>query len=411
MKKIAVIGGGPAGMMAAYAAARNAEVILFEKNEKLGKKLFLTGKGRCNITNARPQEDFFANIPKNSKFLYSAFHALSNEQLLALFNQFGLKTKVERGGRVFPLSDKSSDVIKTLQSMLNSRNVKICLGTHVQNVLKKNGVICGIRVDETNILFDRVILACGGMSYPSTGSNGEGYKIAKSVGHQVCDLHPSLIPLIAKFPEICKKLMGCSLKNVKVTLVEKNKRKFEGIGEMLFTHFGLSGPLILSASAHISDYTFSDTRIGIGLKPGLDEKGLERRIWRDFSNEPNSSLKNCLFGLLPRKIGFVIVNRAQINEKKPVNQVTKEERKKLINEIKNFCIPISATRDLTEAIVTRGGIMLTEINASTMESKLVNGLYFAGEMLDVDAYTGGYNLQIAFSTGYLAGRSAVDNLN
>ena len=409
--RIAVVGGGPAGMMAAYAAASSAEVALFEKNEKLGKKLFLTGKGRCNITNARPQEDFFSNIPGNAKFLYSAFDAFSNNDLIRLLNHHGLATKVERGGRVFPASDKSSDVIKTLQNMLHSKKVQIQLGRHVQEILIRDGRACGIKVEGKNIFFDKVILACGGMSYPVTGSNGEGYEMARKAGHSMKELYPSLIPLVAKYPEICRKLMGLTLKNVRVTLQEKGKKRFESIGEMLFTYFGVSGPLILSASAHLSDYSFADTKICIDLKPALDEIKLETRILRDFAEMPNNQLKITLQRLLPKMLCGEILEIAGLNGKKPVNFVTKEERKKLISVIKNFCIPICGTRDLEEAIVTRGGITLKEINASKMQSKLVPGLYFAGEMLDVDAYTGGYNLQIAFSTGYLAGRSAAENLD
>jgi predicted Rossmann fold flavoprotein len=409
--KIAVVGGGPAGMMAAYAAATTAEVTLFEKNEKLGKKLFLTGKGRCNITNARPQEDFFSNIPGNAKFLYSALNAFSNDDLIHLLNRYGLETKVERGERVFPASDKSSDVIKTLQNMLRSKKVQIRLGCHVQEILIRENRVYGIKAEGKNILFDKVILACGGMSYPTTGSNGEGYELAKRAGHSVQALHPSLIPLVARYPEICRKLMGLSLKNVRLTLLEKGKKKFESIGEMLFTHFGISGPLVLSASAHLSDYTFVDTKVCIDLKPALDEAKLEARILRDFAEAPNQQLRSTLPRLLPKALSEEILEIAGINGKKTVNFVTKEERKELISLIKNFCIPILGTRSLDEAIVTRGGITLREINASKMQSKQLPGLYFAGEMLDVDAYTGGYNLQIAFSTGYLAGRSAAENLD
>lgn len=406
MRKIAVIGGGPAGMMAAYAAAETAEVTLFEKNEKLGKKLFLTGKGRCNITNARPQEDFFANIPGNAKFLYSAFHALSNDDLLQLLRAHGLETKTERGGRVFPASDKSSDVIKTLQAMLRSRNVQIRLNSHVQQLLIREDAVCGVRVNGQTFAFDGVILACGGVSYPSTGSNGEGYELAKGAGHTIRALHPSLIPLRAKRPEVCRRLMGLSLKNVRVTLLERGKVRYQEVGEMLFTHFGLSGPLILSASAHLSDYAFADTKIRIDLKPALDEQKLEARILRDFGETPNSQLKTILPRLLPKALCSEVLERAEINEKKAVNIVTKEERKRLVVVLKNFEVSIDGTRSIDEAIVTRGGITLKEVNASKMQSKLLSGLYFAGEMLDVDAYTGGYNLQIAFSTGYLAGKSA-----
>lgn len=412
MNTVAVVGGGPAGMMAAYAAAMGgARVALFEKNEKLGKKLFLTGKGRCNITNARPQEEFFSNIPGNAKFLYSAFGALDNTELLALLAQYGLQTKVERGGRVFPVSDKSSDVIRTLERMLRDAGVEVRLHAGVDRLLLREGRVAGVVREGHAIPFDAVILACGGLSYPSTGSTGEGYALAEAAGHTVQPLHPSLIPLVAKYPERCRAMMGLTLKNVRASLWERGKCRFTEVGELLFTHFGLSGPLILSASAHIADYTFQDTCVRIDLKPGLDEAKLDARILRDFQEAPNLQLKTALGGLLPRGICGELLEVANLNGQKPVNAVTREERRRLVQQMKAFQVPIVGTRSIDEAIITRGGVSLREVNASRMQSKRCPGLYFAGEMLDVDAYTGGYNLQIAFSTGFLAGKSAAENVN
>ena len=412
MNTIAVIGGGPAGMMAAYAAAMGgARVTLFEKNEKLGKKLFLTGKGRCNITNARPQEEFFSNIPGNAKFLYSAFGALNNAELLDLLARYGLQTKVERGGRVFPVSDKSSDVIRTLERMLRDAGVEVRLHADVERLLISDGRAAGIVQGGRRMPFDAVILACGGLSYPSTGSTGEGYTLAKAAGHTVQPLHPSLIPLVAKYPERCRAMMGLTLKNVRASLWEGGKCRFTEVGELLFTHFGLSGPLILSASAHIADYIFQDTCIRIDLKPGLDEAKLDMRILRDFQESPNLQLKNAMARLLPRGIVEEVLDAANLNGQKAVNAVTREERRRLVQQMKDFQVPIAGTCGIEEAIITRGGVSLREVNASKMQSKHCSGLYFAGEMLDVDAYTGGYNLQIAFSTGYLAGKSAAENVN
>ncbi len=404
--RLAVIGGGPAGMMAAIAAAGSCQVVLFEKNEKLGKKLFLTGKGRCNITNARDREDFFDNIPKNPRFLYSAFSSLDNTELVEFFENNGLPTKVEQGKRVFPVSDKSSDVIRTLEKVLRQKGVEVRLHSRITDILAVDGKVTGIKTDRGTEKFDRVILASGGMSYPVTGSDGYFHELLAEKGHTVVPVHPSLIPLVAKDQQFCRELMGLSLRNVRLTLTEKGREMFTDVGEMLFTHFGVTGPLVLSASAHIKDYDFSDTCIHIDLKPGLDEKELDERLIRDIREYNTVTIKNMLRKLLPQAIIIPVLKDAGIDPDKKTSSLTKEERHGLVRAVKDLQVKIEKTRKLEEAIITRGGVEVKEVNPSTMESKVIKGLYLAGELLDVDAYTGGYNLQIAFSTGYLAGKSA-----
>ncbi|MGI6663969.1 MAG: NAD(P)/FAD-dependent oxidoreductase [Christensenellaceae bacterium] len=405
-KKVAVIGGGPAGMMAAYTATTSGhEVTLFEQNEKLGKKLFLTGKGRCNVTNARPQGEFFQYIPTNAKFLYSAFYCFSNEDLLALLETQGVATKVERGMRVFPASDKSSDIIRALANLLKKAGVNVRYETSVEALLVEAGQVVGLKTRHGREMFERVVLATGGLSYPSTGSTGLGHKMAEQVGHTIVPMRPSLIPFTIQEQALCKRLMGLTLKNVTLTLFEKGKKRYAEQGEVLFTHFGVSGPLVLSASAHIKDDRFTETRIEIDLKPALDEKTLDARIIRDFNEAKNKQLKNALFSLFPKNLAPEIIAKANIDGEKYVNSITKEERKRLAETTKHFSLTVTGTRKIDEAIITRGGVSVKDINASTMESKKVAGLFFAGEMMDVDGYTGGYNLQIAFSTGYLAGIS------
>ena len=406
--RIAVIGGGPAGMMAAYAASSGGNVTLFEKNEKLGKKLFLTGKGRCNITNARGRDDFFSNIPNNPKFLYSAFSRLSNDDLIALLNRSGLETAVERGQRVFPASGKSSDVIRTLEAMLRNSGVTVRLNTPVEDIILEDGAVRGLMVKGRTEAFDKVIFASGGASYPTTGSDGSGYDLMKKAGHTVTDIHPSLIPLVCREKEMVRDLSGLSLRNVEVSFYERGKLLYRDRGEMLFTHFGLSGPLILSASAHIRDYGFNDSVISIDMKPALYEEQLNQRLLRDFSEEQNILLRNALVRLVPRNLAPYIMKYAGIPESRVVNSISREERKNLVRALKDFRLKITDTRPLAEAIITRGGVSLKEIDPRTMESRIVKGLYLAGEVLDIDAYTGGYNLQIAFSTGYLAGISALN---
>ena len=328
-------------MMAAFAAARTDTVTLYEKNEKLGKKLFLTGKGRCNITNAGEPEDFFNHIPGNAKFLYSAFSCFSNKDLIALLNTKGLTTKTERGGRIFPASDKSSDVIKTLSGMLAEVGVKVCFNSHVEEILVRESRVTGLKVDGEQRAFDKVILATGGLSYPKTGSTGEGYAMAQTLGHRLKTPHPSLIPLVAHDISLCRRLMGVSLKNVAMHLYEKGKKTYSGLGEMLFTHFGVTGPLILSASAYIRDYTFADTYIALDLKPGLDDQKLDERILRDFSEFSNKQLKNAINKLLPRALCPEVINYAGLDGEKYVNETTRTERLRLISAIKAFTIGLS----------------------------------------------------------------------
>ncbi len=404
--KVAVIGGGAAGMMAAYAAAsRGAEVTLFEKNEKLGKKLYITGKGRCNITNACDIEDFFPNIPTNPKFLYSALYTFSNDALISLLNEYGLETKVERGARVFPVSDKSSDVIRTLHNMVIDSGATVRLKEEVKSLIIKDGRLKGIVTQEGKKLFDRVIICTGGLSYPSTGSTGDGYQFALSAGHAVKQTEPSLVALCVKQANLLKEAQGLTLKNVKLTLQNRGRILYQEQGEMLITHFGVSGPLVLSASAHLKG-DLKDSILTIDLKPALTEEVLEKRILRDFSQEQNKQLKNALNKLLPKSMTGIMLEYAGLDANKFVHDITRQERDTLTKSIKNFKLDIQSKRSVKEAIITRGGVDVKQIDPSTMESKVVKGLYFAGEVVDVDGYTGGFNLQIAFSTGYLAGMSA-----
>lgn len=406
---VVVIGGGPAGILAAGAAGeRGRKVLLIEKNEKLGKKLFITGKGRCNITNAAEMDEFMGYIPKNSKFLFSAFKALNNNDLIAMLNELGLRTKVERGGRVFPESDKSSDVLKALQKYLDKNHVEVMLNTTVKEIKTDGASVQSIQLSNGKTIdCESVIICTGGLSYPQTGSTGEGHEFAKTAGHTITDLFPSLIPLVVK-EDYIKELQGLSLKNVSIKVIADNKAIYEDFGEMLFTHYGLSGPIILSASFYISDHLRkrSNIKVSIDLKPALSEEELDKRVLKDFNEKLNKQFKNALDALLPQKLIPLIIKLSKIDENKEVNQITKEERKQLISLLKNFEFNITGTRPIAEAIVTSGGVSLKEINPKTMESKLIQGLYFAGEVMDLDAFTGGFNLQIAFSTGYTAGSNA-----
>ena len=401
---VIVIGGGPAGMLAAISASEQGnKVIILEKMNSLGKKLCITGKGRCNITSSLPIDEFIKNIPGNGRFLYSAFQNFTNQDILNLLNKQGLKTKEERGNRIFPITDRASDVLDALIAKLKKQNVKIITNTRVQDIIVENNKIKGVIANNKKYEADKVILATGGESYPTTGSNGDGYELAKKVGHTVTAIKPSLVALTAKTAsqEICKKLQGLSLKNVGIKIIKDNKEIYEDFGEMLFTHFGVSGPTVLSASAHLVRTDLKNVKMIIDLKPALSEEKLEERILRDFMEEKNKEFKNSLDKLLPKKMIPVIVEIMNLNKK--VNEIKKEERKKLVKLLKNFEIEIESFRPVEEAIVTAGGINIKEINPKTMESKLVKGLYFAGEIIDVDAYTGGFNLQIAYSTGYTAG--------
>lgn len=383
---------------------KNGEkVIILEKMNSLGKKLCITGKGRCNITSSLPIEDFIKNIPGNGKFLYSALNNFTNEDIINLLKEEGLEVKEERGNRVFPITDSAKDVLKTFLKILKKYNVKIITDERVIEILKKDGEVHGVRTEKKVYNDEKVVLATGGKSYPMTGSNGDGYILAKKMGHTITEIRPSLVALTSKNEslEVCQALQGLSLKNVGVKLIRDEKNIYEDFGEMLFTHFGVSGPTILSSSAHLVRKGIENTKLVIDLKPALSDEKLDERIIRDFNEEKNKEFKNSLEKLLPKKLIPVIISKMGLEKK--VNEVTKEERKKLVNILKRFEIEISGFRPVEEAIVTAGGVSIKEINPKTMESKLVKGLYFAGEIIDVDAYTGGFNLQIAYSTGYTAG--------
>jgi len=401
--KAVVVGGGPAGMLAAAAAAqRGHEVTLVEKNEKLGKKLYITGKGRCNLTNAADFEAFFRNIPRNPKFLYSAFSAFGNADLIALVESLGVPLKKERGGRVFPVSDKSSDVISALARHLKNCGAQVALNTAVRSIDIKDGRVFGVRTEGGYLPCDAAVIATGGVSYPLTGSTGDGYAFARAAGHTVLPPKPALIPMVTK-EDWPKALAGLTLKNVRLTAFSGKKAVFEEIGEMLFTHFGVSGPLVLSASSLVRQD--DEVELSIDLKPGLTAQQLDARVLRDFAAYANKSVRNGMADLLPQRLIPVVLSEAGVEEEKHVHQITKEERAAIVGTLKALKLHVAGYRPIQEAIVTRGGVSVKEINPSTMESRLVKGLYFAGEVIDVDALTGGFNLQIAFSTGYLAGSS------
>lgn len=413
--KTIVIGGGPAGMLAGISAAENGDkVIILEKMEKTGKKLLITGKGRCNITNNGDLDEFMKNIPENSKFLFSSFNQYSNKDIVSLLNSEGVSTKVERGGRVFPVSDKSIDVLEALKRKLKKLDVEIKTNFEVTKILTEAGVIKGIEGKNKEQLFaDKVILATGGMSYPVTGSTGDGYKMAAELGHTVTEIKPSLVPLIStgKSKELCQEMQGLSLKNIAIKIKCEDKEIYNDFGEMLFTHFGVSGPVILSASAVLVRYKNitklmqeNKVKLVIDLKPALDNQKLDHRILRDFEELKNKEFKNSLEKLLPRKMINTFIKLTGIDPEKRVNVITKEERKTIVNTLKNFEITLNGFGSIDEAIITKGGIALKEINPKTMESKIIKGLYFAGEIMDLDAFTGGFNLQIAWSTGYSAGK-------
>lgn len=419
--KVVVIGGGPAGMMAAITSAKQGnDVILLEKMKSCGRKLLITGKGRCNITSSLPMDKFIENIPENGKFLYSAFKNFTNQDIITLLKENNVNVKEERGNRIFPLSDRSLDVLQAFENEMKKNNVKIYTETEVKEIKIKDNVVnkviylnkrSGI-VEE--ILTEKVILATGGKSYPLTGSTGDGYKIAKKLGHTITKISGSLVPLISKNEDLqlCQAMQGLSLRNISMKIVdeEKNKKIYEDFGELLFTHFGVSGPTILSSSAHILRYKNVEEllqkgkiKLQIDLKPALNEEKLNLRLLRDFDKFKNKQIINSLNELLPKKMIEPVIKKAKIKNEKRINEITKQERENLIRVIKCFEITISGFRPIEEAIITRGGINVKEINPKTMESKLIKGLYFAGEIIDVDAYTGGFNLQIAYSTGYTAG--------
>lgn len=408
MKKVLVIGGGAAGMMAAVAAAGNgAQVLLLEKNEKLGKKLFITGKGRCNITNAADLEDLFSAVVSNPKFLYSSFYSFTNDQVISFFEELGVQTKVERGGRVFPVSDHSSDVIRALEREMDRLGVEIRLRTEVKELIIENSTVKGVLLSSGKKMYvDAVIAATGGISYPSTGSTGDGYRFAGQCGHKVTELLPSLVPMEVK-EWYARELMGLSLRNIEIRVTDGKKKLYQEFGEMLFTHYGVTGPVILSASSIVGKkLKEKELTLHIDLKPALTEEQLDKRVLREFEENHNRQFKNAVDSLFPSKLRPIMVELSGIPEEKKVHEITKEERLHFVRLIKDFTMTLSGLRGYKEAIITKGGVSVKEIDPGTMKSKLVKGLYFAGEVLDLDAVTGGYNLQIAWSTGYLAGINA-----
>lgn len=409
MKKIVVAGGGPAGMMAAIQSAkRGNQVVLFEKNEKLGKKLFITGKGRCNITNACDVSDLFSHVISNPKFLYSAFYRFTNGDMVAFLNELGLKTKEERGKRIFPASDKSSDVIRALQNECRKQGVAVQLNTAVRDLIVSGGAVKGVELNGGKCKeADAVILATGGVSYPSTGSTGEGLKMAEKWGHSVTALRPGLTGMTIR-ENYGAKMMGLTLKNCSIWIEEKGKKKpiYQGFGELLFTHYGVSGPLILSASSQVGDrMERAQLTLHVDLKPALMPEQVQKRLLKEFEDRRNCDLHNALGSLLPKSMIPVFLEYCRLKPDAKVNRITREERLKIEESLKDFSMTLTGLRGMDEAIITRGGIRVKEVNPATMESKLVSGLYFAGEILDVDALTGGFNLQIAWSTGYTAGSS------
>ena len=412
MSHVIVVGGGAAGMFAAIAAAKNGhQVTLYEKNEKLGKKIFITGKGRCNITNAADMEELFDAVVTNSKFLYSSFYGYTNQNVIDFFEDAGVPVKIERGNRVFPISDHASDVIRALEREMKKVGVKVCLNTEVKSVEAEKGKFNKVVLkDTTTQTADACIVATGGLSYRSTGSTGDGFRFAENVGHKVTQCFPSLVPMETKEPWICE-LQGLSLRNVEAKILDGKKELYKDFGEMLFTHFGVSGPLIISASSYVGK-KFMDKNgqkkeltLEIDLKPALTEEQLDQRVLRDFEENHNRQFKNAITKLFPTKLIPVMLELGGIDPEKKVNSIEKEERKQFVHLIKHFRMTLTGLRDYPEAIITKGGVNVKEIDPGTMESKLVKGLYFAGEVLDLDALTGGFNLQIAWSTGYAAGNA------
>ncbi len=402
MKKTIVIGGGAAGMMAAYTASKNTSVILLEKNEKLGKKLYITGKGRCNLSNDSALNEFLENVVTNPKFLYGSLAVFSPSDTMNFFENSGLSLKVERGKRVFPASDRASDVTKTLEKLLIHNGVDIRLNTNVESILVEDGKVVGVSTAKGRIFSDSVIVCTGGISYPLTGSTGDGYKFALNVGHEIVAPRPALvgIDLVGGW---FKDVQGLSLKNVTLTAKRGEKVVFSEFGEMLFTHFGISGPIVLSCSSVINKFNAREINLFLDLKPALDEQVLENRLLREFQSDNRKNLASAIRSLLPKHLVDILIKLAEVNGNKNCSEITAEMRKRIVKTLKNFPLKIQSLRPIEEAIVTSGGVSVKGINPKTMESKLVNGLFFAGEVVDVDAFTGGYNIQIAFSTGYLAG--------
>ncbi len=407
MSKILIVGGGAAGMMASVFAARNGhEVHIFEKNEKTGKKLYITGKGRCNLTNACDMDTLFTSVCTNEKFLYSAFYGFTNQDVMNFFEEAGVKLKTERGNRVFPMSDRSGDILDALRRQMKKSGVQVQLNTEVSDILTKDGQASGICLsDDRTIMGDAVIVATGGLSYASTGSTGDGYHFAEQLGHKVSPCQPSLVPFNIR-EAFVKELQGLSLKNVEIHIRSGKKELYREFGEMLFTHFGVSGPLILTASSYVGKLAAKqELSLTLDLKPALTVEQLDQRILRDFEENKNKAFKNAVSGLFPAKLTPVMIFLSGIDPDKKVHEISREERKHFANLVKNLEMTITGLRGFEEAIITRGGVSVKEINPSTMESRLVSGLYFIGEVLDLDAVTGGFNLQIAWSTAYAAGNA------
>jgi flavoprotein, HI0933 family len=407
MSKVLIVGGGAAGMFAAIFAARNQnQVHVYEKNEKLGKKLFITGKGRCNMTNACDMEGLLESVQTNSKFLYSSFYGHNNFDTIDFFESIGLRTKIERGNRVFPVSDHSSDVIQALVREMNKLGVQIHLRTEVKDIVMQEGQARGIRTNKGTIIEgDAVIVATGGLSYETTGSTGDGFTFAKAMGHRVTELYPSLVPLTIK-EAFATELMGLSLKNTGISVYSGKKCLYQDFGEMMFTHFGVTGPMILSASSYIGkEIKKQDLTLIVDLKPALTLEQLDQRVLKDFTSQLNKDFRNSITGLFPAKLIPVMVALSGIDPYKKVNEISKEERMNFVKLIKSLTLTITGLRGYKEAVITKGGVDIKEINPSTMESKKVQGVYFIGEVLDLDAVTGGFNLQIAWSTAYAAGTS------
>lgn len=401
MADVVVIGGGPAGIMSAISAAKNNNVTLLEGNDRIGKKLFITGKGRCNVTNAKDISEFFDYIPGNPYFLYSSLYTFTNEDTINFFESQGIKLKTERGGRIFPYSDKSSDIIKGLNNGLEEANVKVKLNSKVTNILMNKSKIVAVEINNSKKIYaDNFIFATGGASYPLTGSTGECFKLLENIGHTIVKLKPSLVPIEIK-EEFIKELAGLSLRNIGLVIKSNNKVVYKEQGEIKFTYYGISGPLTLSGSRYIKEN--ESFKILIDFKPALDHQELDKRIQRDFKKYINNDFKNSLNDLLPQKIIPIIIELSNIDPNKKVNEITREERKRLVDLLKSFEITVKGLRPLSEAIVTAGGVSTNEIDPSTMKSKIIENLSFAGEVIDVDAFTGGYNVQIALSTGYIAG--------
>ena len=407
MSKVIVIGGGAAGAVAAIFAARNGHrVELFEKNEKIGKKLFITGKGRCNVTNAGDMDALFDAVKSNPKFLYSAFYSFTNEQAMDFFEELGVRLKVERGNRVFPESDHSSDIIHALKHELEQLGVEIHFCTEVKDVLVEHEKFTGIVLKNgKKVSGDACVVATGGISYASTGSTGDGYRFAEKTGHKVTELYPSLVPMEVK-EWYAKELQGLSLRNVRGTILDGKKKLYDEFGEMLFTHYGVSGPIIISASSVVGKkMQDKELTLQIDLKPALSREQLDQRVLRDFEENKNKQFKNAVDKLFPAKLKPIMIELSGISPEKKVNEISKEERLYFVDLIKNFKMTLTGLRSYNEAIITKGGVSVKDIDPGTMESKKISGLYFAGEVLDLDALTGGFNLQIAWSTGYLAGIS------